>query len=369
MNYKPHKYANLFPMIEKEEFENLKKDIAKQGLLTPIVLYDGQILDGRNRFNACNELGINPKLEEYKGDSPLQFVISLNLKRRHLTKQQAACVAVNNEELMVELEVEAQKRKGGDRKSDDFKSKVEKIPPLKEKKTRVVLAETFHTNDRYIQDAKKLKAEAPEEFAKVAKGQTTFQEIKKEKKIEARRRKIEKQKEEIANGSPNLPKGKFEVIAIDPPWNYLTKYSPDHYMGRSANPYPSMTQEQLKELDLPAAKDCVLWLWTTHHFIWDAKELLEHWGFEYKCILTWDKEMMGIGKWLRKQCEFCLVGVKGKPIWAKNNVRDILRESRTSHSTKPESFFKMVDELCIGRKLEYFARKKRVGWDVFGDEV
>lgn len=51
------------------------------------------------------------------------------------------------------------------------------------------------------------------------------------------------------------------------------------------------------------------------------------------------------------------------------NERDIIREPRTTHSTKPEIFYKMVDEICAGRKLDYFARKKRNGWDVYGDEV
>ena len=115
--------------------------------------------------------------------------------------------------------------------------------------------------------------------------------------------------------------------------------------------------------------NCILWLWTTHSQIWSAKEIMKGWGFDYKCILVWNKEAMGIGKWLRKQCEFCLLGIKGKPVWTATNVRDILSEKRTTHSTKPESFYKMVDEICVGRKLDYFARKKRKGWDAYGDEI
>jgi len=188
------------------------------------------------------------------------------------------------------------------------------------------------------------------------------------KKID-REYKIEEQKKSIESGELKAPKGKYDVIVIDPPWNYQTKYDPDHYMGRSANPYPSMTQEQLMDIDLPSNDNCILWLWTTHNFIWDAKKLLEFWGFEYKCILIWNKEAMGIGKWLRKQCEFCLLATKGKPLWTATDFRDILSEQRTTHSTKPEIFYKMVDKYCIGKKLDYFARKKREGWDVYGDEV
>ena len=88
-----HKYANIFPMIEGDAFEELKKDILANGLMQTIVTYEGQILDGRNRYKACNELGIKPSIEEYKGSDPLQYVISLNLKRRHLNESQRGVVA------------------------------------------------------------------------------------------------------------------------------------------------------------------------------------------------------------------------------------------------------------------------------------
>ncbi|GAG50014.1 unnamed protein product, partial [marine sediment metagenome] len=127
----------------------------------------------------------------------------------------------------------------------------------------------------------------------------------KENKREA---KIEAQKQEIQNGLEQ-PTGFFDIIVIDPPWQYDRKYDADG--GRVSSPYPEMSFEELKQIELPSKNDCILWLWTTHQWIWDAKQLLDHWGFEYKNILTWDKEKMGIGKWLRLQCEFCLLGIKG----------------------------------------------------------
>lgn len=92
MEYKYHELANIFPLIEGEEFEKLVDDIKANGLLNPIVLYEGQILDGRNRFNACLEAGIQPLFIEYDGDSPLNHVVSLNLTRRHLSESQRALI-------------------------------------------------------------------------------------------------------------------------------------------------------------------------------------------------------------------------------------------------------------------------------------
>lgn len=86
--YDAHELANIFPLIEGDDFEKLVVDIKINGLLNPIVLYEGKILDGRNRFNACLEAGIQPLFVEYDGDSPLNHVVSLNLTRRHLSESQ-----------------------------------------------------------------------------------------------------------------------------------------------------------------------------------------------------------------------------------------------------------------------------------------
>ena len=75
----------------------------------------------------------------------------------------------------------------------------------------------------------------------------------------------------------SVPVGQYQLIVIDPPWAYGTEY--DSVSRRVASPYPELSQEELKKINIPAADYSVLWLWTTHRFIWDAKELLEHWGF------------------------------------------------------------------------------------------
>jgi len=196
-----------------------------------------------------------------------------------------------------------------------------------------------------------------------------YKEITKEEKIAARNEKIAQQTLAIEQENIAQPDGNYDVIVVDPPWKVDFNYSPDHYMGRTANPYPEMTIEQIKAIKLPSKPDCVLWLWTTHSQIWEAIHILQEWGFTYKAIMVWDKEEMGIGSWLRKQCEFCLLGIKGKPVWTTKNTRDIIKEQRTIHSAKPEGFFELVNRICVGKKLDYFARKKREGWEVFGDEV
>ncbi len=99
MVYNPHPLANIFPLMAADEYVALKSDIRQYGLREAIWILDGQILDGRNRFKACQEVGITPILKEYEGEDPAAFVVSLNLKRRHLSESQRAMVAAKLEGL------------------------------------------------------------------------------------------------------------------------------------------------------------------------------------------------------------------------------------------------------------------------------
>jgi Skp family chaperone for outer membrane proteins len=92
----PHPAAALYPMLSDDELKELADDIAANGLLFPIVLYQGnQILDGRNRLSACNLAGVQPTFTEYEGDDPVGYVLSVNEHRRHMTQgQRAMCVAM-----------------------------------------------------------------------------------------------------------------------------------------------------------------------------------------------------------------------------------------------------------------------------------
>ena len=161
--------------------------------------------------------------------------------------------------------------------------------------------------------------------------------------------------------------GLYDVISVDPPWQYGREY--DAVSSRVASPYPEMSIEQIKAIELPFKDDAVLFLWTTHKFLPDSFEILKHWGFEYKATIVWNKEKMGMGAWFRMQCEFCQFAIKGTPFFNNTTERDIITEQRREHSRKPDSFFQMVNKVCTGKKLEYFAREKRNGWDVFGNDT
>lgn len=81
--YEFHPLAQRYPLLEGMAFEDLCSDIRANGLDKPITLYQGKILDGRNRYRACLEVGLPPRFEAYKGDDPEAFVETQNDYRRH----------------------------------------------------------------------------------------------------------------------------------------------------------------------------------------------------------------------------------------------------------------------------------------------
>jgi len=102
-DYPPHPVADLFPMMSTTELGALAADIEERGLDEPIVLFEGKVIDGRNRQAACTIAGVTPRFVEWDGEGSLvSYVLGRNLHRRHLTNQQRAVVAAKAKELLVE---------------------------------------------------------------------------------------------------------------------------------------------------------------------------------------------------------------------------------------------------------------------------
>ena len=117
-----HPIALLLPPMNEAEYKEFKDDILGNGLHNPIILYQDKVLDGRNRYLACKELEIDVWAREWEGGSdPIEYVISQNIHRRHLTAGQRSIVAAKAMNFHIEAARERQKVAGGDRKSEEYK--------------------------------------------------------------------------------------------------------------------------------------------------------------------------------------------------------------------------------------------------------
>lgn len=160
MTYELHPLCTLFPRVTGAEFDALVADIRANGLRQPIVIHDGMVLDGGNRYRACIEAGVDPKFVPFDGESAVAFVLSANLHRRHLSPgQQAAIVASAQDWAKAHTH-------GGDKKSDQAATL-----PLDSVAKR---AAESGASERTQRMADKVARQAPELAKKVAHGEISL---------------------------------------------------------------------------------------------------------------------------------------------------------------------------------------------------
>jgi len=416
--YESHEAADVFEMLEGAEAAALVADIREHGLRQAITRWtDGSILDGRNRLRACLEAGVPPRFDTYDGD-PWDFVWSANAERRHLdpgqkvmkrllwqsrrdvwrearaAKEKAANAArsaalAGNDNAskrlasawnagvagMVTEEGPRRKKAIGEgplSKADYVGTQKQSLTPVsatvskargdEERYTRSELARDTGVGVVTAQKAITIQKADPDLAERVAAGEVNLSA--------AYRQVTRAQAVEKINSEPlPLPTGPFRVIVADPPWAYEKRK--DDGTHRSALSYPSMSTDEICAMPVleRAGDDAILWLWTTNAFMRDAYRVVDAWGFRERTILTWVKDRMGTGDWLRGKTEHCILAIRGKPVVNLTNQTTALPAPMREHSRKPDEFYALVESLCPGSKLEIFAREKREGWTAWGAET
>ncbi|MCM0083942.1 ParB/RepB/Spo0J family partition protein [Geomonas sp. Red32] len=168
-----HPLSALLPALDERSFRALRDDIAARGQLSPIWLHQGLIVDGRHRYRACLELGVQPWCEEWdqRGDL-LEFILGLNLRRRHLTATQRAVVAYRLLPVLEEKARERQKRKP--------EGSVPEMLPEAWGDSRDQAAAMVGVSGRYVSDVKRIALEAPDKMSAMGAGELTLQGAKRQ---------------------------------------------------------------------------------------------------------------------------------------------------------------------------------------------
>jgi ParB-like chromosome segregation protein Spo0J len=158
-----HPTAEILPLMTDPEFEGLVASIAAHGQREPVVIYQDRIVDGRNRYRACRQLGIPVKVRHWDGlGSLVAFIVDRNLERRHLSESQRALLAVRLKEAFEE-EARANMSRGGQGLAD--------LPNLR---SRDRAAESVKVSSRLVGSAAKVaKRGAPELVAAVGRDEVT----------------------------------------------------------------------------------------------------------------------------------------------------------------------------------------------------
>jgi N6-adenosine-specific RNA methylase IME4 len=379
-----HPVADIFPMMSDAEIADLADDIKVNGQRNAIWLHrDGRIIDGRNRWRACESAGVEPATRVYSGaeDSLVAFVVSLNLKRRHLNESQRAMVADRIATL-----------RDGQRKAGS---------PIGEPAvTQQEAAELLNVGKRSVERAREVRESgAPELTAAVERGEVAVStaaviarepvEVQREvlarvdpreivraaKEIQVRQR-DERLREKAAKVAeiastqtqPLDSIGPFPVLYVDPPWRYEFADA----TRAIENQYPTMTLDDIKALDVPAADDAVMFMWVTSPKLADGLDVLTAWGFEYRTCMVWVKDKIGMGYYARQQHELLLIAKRGNPRAPDPEDRpsSVLTAARGEHSAKPDEMYELIERMYpLAEKCEMFQRRSRNGWAGWGNQA
>lgn len=406
-----HPLADLFPMLGLVDADALRVDIAANGLRERIVILDGQILDGRNRYRAAVGAGVifgelppegsdlwvshfrrfNPAQD---GD-PLGFVLSKNKFRRHMSPSQLAMLAADIANLSVG------RPKAAPSEDDD------NIPPIggiSAEAASAMVGAKLRNTERAAQvrdhgapelvDAVKqgevavsaaaelstlpvgeqlriLREQHPREFRRAVK------EHRGEVQADKKERRVEREAE-LGARQQALPDRRYGVIIADPEWQFKS-WSEDTGMDRAPdNHYPTSPTEVIASRPVAsiAADDSALLLWATAPRLPDALQVLAAWGFSYVTHIVWGKDRPGAargpGYWFTGEHELVLLGTRGKiPAPAQGTqFRSLFHADVGAHSEKPSNVHEIAEAYFPNLpKIELNARALRPGWDAWGLEA
>jgi N6-adenosine-specific RNA methylase IME4 len=177
-----------------------------------------------------------------------------------------------------------------------------------------------------------------------------------------------------------VPTKGYGTILADPPWRFSNrtgKVAPEH---KRLNRYDTLSLEEIMEIPVPlvAGEKSHLYLWVPNALLQEGLQVMKAWGFQYKSNIVWHKirkdggpDGRGVGFYFRNTTELILFGIRGKirTLQPGRSQVNIIKTRKQEHSRKPDELYEIIEKCSQGPFLEIFARGKRNGWDVFGNQA
>ncbi|WP_208111486.1 MT-A70 family methyltransferase [Enterovirga rhinocerotis] len=341
------------------DLSGLAASIRARGLIQPIVIApDGTLLAGRRRLEAWRlafGLDAQPPVRVVEGLDAVAAEFDENVHRLALKPSEQVALMRDLTPAIAAAARERQKTLGRSHGSPTVSTPSESFTPkgsLQEPprgRTRDIVAGLLGVSAAKLARAAQVVAAAeaePERFGRLQR------DMDRTGKVDGpfRRLVVMRQAAEIRAEPPPLPsRGPYRVIAADPPWPFdADREDPS---DRGTHPYPQMSYEAIEAFMRNAIgaighRDLAVWFWTTNHHMGRAYLILAALGLEVKTVLTWGKDKIGRGQYLREQTEHCLVAVRGKPLFQLSAESTLMMAPRRAHSEKPAAFYELVERVC-----------------------
>ena len=349
------------------DLESLKSSLEELGLLQPIgITPDHTLIFGERRLEAARMAGWETiEARVIKIASIVDGELAENDIRKDFTASERVAIAET-----VAAELRERERRG--RPIDPeirAIARVSQVPETAdERETRSLAAKRAGFGSARNLNRAKAVVEAAEEDPEAF--EDLVSQMDRTGKINGAHKELEKRRvAKILSAQPlPAPAGTFDVLVIDPPWPYQSRAKDASH--RASNPYPDLSVDEICKLPIAnhLNENAIVWLWTTNAFMGEAYMVADAWGLRVRTILTWAKDRMGAGDWLRGKTEHALLCTRGRPTVTLTNQTTLIHGLRREHSRKPDEFYALVESLCPGTKLDYFAREARAGWQTWGVE-
>lgn len=380
-------FKALIPPLSPDEYSQLEANILADGCRDPLVVWAGEnvLIDGHNRYEICTRHGIGFNTVEHEfadRDAAMDWMDANQLGRRNITPDQFTLLLGRRynrqkqrlggqlpkgvdqieppvstaEKLATEHGVSAATVKRAGQYADAV-AIVEKAVPG--------FSQAIEAPRQAVIKAAALIEKAPERAAEILSGTKSIADVRREEK----REEILERLESVEAIEAKAAAGVYDVIVIDPPWP-MQKIERDVRPNQTEFDYPTMSEEELAALEIPAADDCHVWVWTTHKFFPMTLRLLDAWGMKYVCTFVWHKpggfQPIGLPQY---NCEFAVYARIGAPQFIDTKAFNTCFDApRGAHSEKPEEFYDVVRRVTAGRRIDMFNRRAIEGFDVWGKE-
>jgi len=404
------KFKRLLDPLTQDELDGLEQSILVDGCRDPLVVWNGVLVDGHNRYKICTEYDIPFNVVEMDFDdeqAAFYWIISNQLARRNITPEQVKYLRgkrYNEEKLTQGTNNQYIQAKGESGQFVHFQNEAE-VP---KQTTAQALADEYGVNEKTIRrDAQfatsvdtladklgddvrrnilgrdsnftiddvnkvaKIAASEPETAKQLIEKVATGEARNLSQAItETKRAEVVANLESVETREAKAIQGVYDVIVIDYPWP-MEKIEREVAPNQVAFEYPTMSLEEIQQLDTPTAEDCHIFMWTTQKFLPFTLDLIKLKGYKYVLTMVWHKnggyQPFGLPQY---NCEFVVYARKGTPKFIEfTDFMTCFNAKRGAHSEKPEEFYATLRRVTAGRRLDMFNRRAIEGFDTWGKEA